>query len=369
VFDKYKLKPWSHHPISFLLKSGFHTPLIKFSALKISNDATKLDVEDSNYSNLNKNHFGLFFPYPQVLTFAYSVLPLLGSGTPQINHSSSRLQIPSSTTFGKSPLEGLLLKPQSLVFHDVLDLIESRPERLIPFYKQLITTSSTTVSDQSEENLQTKAIKIHTGSIADRITTLYNADAVTLGKNIFFSAGKLDLASPRGLALFAHEVSHINQQNDEGALQHGYVSPSKLALLEKDAQEKEQEVLQYFTNNYSVDSAQPMIRYSPSGWKSNTSISLPSFNMKVSTPENSSAQNLVFASPITQHIASEGYTNIPFTAERGRPIESGAAASPAAAAAAPQTPTPTLDINGLAERVYGMIQEKIKMQRNLIGFR
>lgn len=51
-------------------------------------------------------------------------------------------------------------------------------------------------------------VKIFSGPIAEMASTAMGAQAFTLGKNIFFGAQKLDLQSPEGLGLLAHELLH-----------------------------------------------------------------------------------------------------------------------------------------------------------------
>jgi hypothetical protein len=89
-------------------------------------------------------------------------------------------------------------------------------------------------------------------------------------------------------------------------------------------------------------------------------------------------EKLIFASPSPMQLhntISDGTTSIPFTAESGRQLESKAtptASSPSSPATLPQSTTLSSlipDVNRLAEQVFEIIQEKIKMQRNLTGFR
>jgi hypothetical protein len=88
--------------------------------------------------------------------------------------------------------------------------------------------------------------------------------------------------------------------------------------------------------------------------------------------KQSSISNLVFAAPLKQQQAiSESSANVPFAAERGRPVESkaAAAAAPTPTPSMPASPSSILDLNRLAEQVYEIIERKIKMQRDRTGFR
>jgi uncharacterized protein DUF4157 len=333
----------------------------------------------------------------------------------------------------KSSLDTLFLYPTALgTFRQVLPLTtRGKDDPLVSRHNDLVKAIVI-----HSKRADPGAIKIHTGFLAEQITTLYNADALTIGKNIFFSAGKLDLASPRGLALFAHELSHINQQESDTDLQKGYVGPSKYVSLEKEAQVNEQYALEYFTSatNYKQHSKNPLDRgrtipligsfpnidfithsyiptvllrpsIHPGVKEKKTEIGfvksdshqhltekknelgiqyynsdritkhVPSndFTLQNSTgmPEGqqSGISNLVFADSPKQ-VPSESLSSVPFTAERGRPVESKAAASPITSMMPSSArSSPTLDLNRLAEQVYEIIERKIKMQRDRTGLR
>jgi len=59
---------------------------------------------------------------------------------------------------------------------------------------------------------------VHTGQLGTSIASKFNADAVTIGKDIFFGAGKYDTTSAEGKALIGHELTHVMQ--DPGAGSH-----------------------------------------------------------------------------------------------------------------------------------------------------
>lgn len=59
-------------------------------------------------------------------------------------------------------------------------------------------------------------VRLHLGERADRVARHLDADAVTVGQAIFARRGRLDLATPRGLALLAHELVHVDQQRRVG---------------------------------------------------------------------------------------------------------------------------------------------------------
>jgi hypothetical protein len=328
--------------------------------------------------------------------------------------------------------------------------------------------SSITKKEENEHN-KNKTIKLHTDYFANKLSTLYNADAITIGRNIFFSSGKMNLSSPKGLALFAHELVHVKQQADDPTLVGNDIGDSRRGTLESKAKEIERNVLEYFEKKYSAlhskknHDREPqagrdlslMNRFPPRfdfmthspflaleslrilphpsrtdyqkltskdiafrtyedlatstiaekeypqtttfnisapNSTTNHSSSIDSLNDILATGsmysrKRTGSNELTFVSPsaspwILQQNGSENRQSpFPFTAESGRSVESGviSPASPYSTNAA-TSPTPDqmatalqayLTLNGdlLAERVFGIIQDKIKMQRNLMGFR
>lgn len=58
----------------------------------------------------------------------------------------------------------------------------------------------------------TEQARIHTGPQAAQAASALHAQAFTIGRDVFFGAGKYDPASIRGQALLAHELTHVVQQ-------------------------------------------------------------------------------------------------------------------------------------------------------------
>lgn len=55
-------------------------------------------------------------------------------------------------------------------------------------------------------------MRIHTGPVAQAAASALNADAFTIGPNVFFGVGKFDPRSAKGLGLIGHEATHVGQQ-------------------------------------------------------------------------------------------------------------------------------------------------------------
>ena len=55
-------------------------------------------------------------------------------------------------------------------------------------------------------------VRVHTDGEATALNRELNAQAFTVGSDIFFAAGKYDPASSEGQGLLAHELTHVRQQ-------------------------------------------------------------------------------------------------------------------------------------------------------------
>ncbi len=62
-------------------------------------------------------------------------------------------------------------------------------------------------------------VRVHTDSYAARKSNELNAEAFTIGRNIFFNAGRYNPASTEGKRLLAHELTHVVQQNYQSYIQ------------------------------------------------------------------------------------------------------------------------------------------------------
>jgi len=62
-----------------------------------------------------------------------------------------------------------------------------------------------------------EAVRVHDDRQADQIARSHHAKAVTMGSDVFFREGILRPQEPRGLALLAHEATHVVQALRPGA--------------------------------------------------------------------------------------------------------------------------------------------------------
>ena len=56
-------------------------------------------------------------------------------------------------------------------------------------------------------------VRVHTGRAGDIVARRFDADAVTARRDVFFRSGQFDPATPRGLALLGHELTHVAQMS------------------------------------------------------------------------------------------------------------------------------------------------------------
>jgi hypothetical protein len=57
--------------------------------------------------------------------------------------------------------------------------------------------------------LRLPPVRVHVGPVADRLTTLFRADAVSFGNRIVVRHGRYEPQTPTGAALLGHELTHI----------------------------------------------------------------------------------------------------------------------------------------------------------------
>ena len=106
--------------------------------------------------------------------------------------------------------------------------------------------------------IDTSSIRIHTGSLSRIMNQMYNSEAITINKDIFFSdPSRLDFSSPKNLALLGHELVHIiqmtrterNPKQDNLSENNTRIPSSEHEELETEALEKEKTLFNYFTSS------------------------------------------------------------------------------------------------------------------------
>jgi len=85
--------------------------------------------------------------------------------------------------------------------------------------------------------------RLHTGPYASNTARNLNADAFTIGKDVFFGEGRYDTSSSKGLSLIAHELTHVGQQTGTIGDTARFFTPSGGDIMEREAQSVAQGVL------------------------------------------------------------------------------------------------------------------------------
>jgi hypothetical protein len=100
-------------------------------------------------------------------------------------------------------------------------------------------------------------VNIYANPAADQVTRQHRADAVTYGNHILFRAGKYDPATPQGLGLLGHELTHVAQARQQSAEPTMPLAPHTVAQEEAMALRNEQQVLNRLANYRSAPLAPP----------------------------------------------------------------------------------------------------------------
>jgi hypothetical protein len=58
-------------------------------------------------------------------------------------------------------------------------------------------------------------VRVHTDGVAAEVTRSYGAEAITIGRQIFFAPGVYQPHTPRGRHLLVHELAHVTQHDEQ----------------------------------------------------------------------------------------------------------------------------------------------------------
>src|SRR4051794_26203227 len=101
--------------------------------------------------------------------------------------------------------EGLL--SDGTVHPDVVSTIDALSGQGRRLDRQLLARLEPTHGDLSDA-------RIHTDPAADHLARAVSAKAFAVGRDVFFSKGSYDPASPAGFELAAHELAHVSDGRD-----------------------------------------------------------------------------------------------------------------------------------------------------------
>jgi len=82
------------------------------------------------------------------------------------------------------------------------------------------------------------SVRVHTDSFAAKTARDLGAEAFTIGKDVFFGAGKYNPGPKGGQKLIAHELTHIIQQNQNLEIRQIQTKSLRIALQETESQEQ-----------------------------------------------------------------------------------------------------------------------------------
>ena len=226
-------------------------------------------------------------------------------------------------------------------------------------------------------------IKIHTGSLANKITQHYNADALTLNKNIFLSSDYENTYSPQSIAVIGHELTHIQQRQEVNNLKK-QMTPLRHTILETQAFQNERHILnsllqsnadadlptmsEYGTSQLSYNLPYQNFEYTNSFRSANSNYQdLPTSKLssqeEVSLNSNHFDVQTAMTAPELQYTHVRTQTSdVPMLASKSRELESTSNQT------VPTQSTPQLDFPAIAETVYQLIKEKIKTERERRGY-
>ena len=85
--------------------------------------------------------------------------------------------------------------------------------------------------------------RLHTGPAAAAASRRLNAEAFTIGNDVFFGEGRFDPHTPKGLGLIAHELTHVGQQTGTTGSKARFFSEAGGDQMEREAQQTAEHVL------------------------------------------------------------------------------------------------------------------------------
>jgi hypothetical protein len=166
------------------------------------------------------------------------------------------------------------------------------------------------------------SVTVHTGDVTDRLLRRRHAEAMTSGRDIVIRTEKYDVQRPAGLALLAHEVTHVFQQERAGPGSAPTESAEGTALA------NERYVRDWAPRGLALNSGLPPMEYRP---------------QPASPPAAS------FMAPAAPAVAP------PQFAEEGRPID-----APVPPLSPPATNLNSMELRRIQDAVYRDLLIKIR---------
>ncbi len=128
-------------------------------------------------------------------------------------------------------------------------LSHTKPSSEANRFNRQTDSSDDMSSDVVNKYFAFPAVRIHTDFVADSIARALDADALTIGKHIFFASGKFNLSTPEGIALLGHELTHVHQQLERGkSFSRREMDESQYQSLESQALANEERIYKFYNS-------------------------------------------------------------------------------------------------------------------------
>jgi hypothetical protein len=199
-------------------------------------------------------------------------------------------------------------------------------------------------------------VRLHTDSDAASLASHLRAHAFTVGRHVFFAAGRFQPQTRAGLALMVHELTHVRQQPEGAPLRWGQLTVTQHRTLEQEADAQAQAVLAGETMAANGRRGEGVKR---SAGRNDRIGELPGL---IFAPRDGGGA----FSPLVLSYASRTTAVLPLRQEAttATPETPTSAASPDSSGAPPQEPP---DPEKLAQQVYEWIQRRLRIERERRG--
>ena len=202
------------------------------------------------------------------------------------------------------------------------------------------------------KSLEIPNVRIHNDTSSNIMAARLNAEAFTVGRDIFFAAGKSNLSTPSGIALLAHELTHVKQQEKQGA-NLSYMTTSRYSGMESEALVNEGAILSFLSHR-------PQVFASPQA-------NVPMAIARKAEDFKDAQMELVYVNRSqAQNSIPQGNPDV-LKAEAGRDIEAHVPPEPSTSVPSAVT-MPRTDIYQIANEVYSIIEKRLRSEKEARGY-
>jgi hypothetical protein len=202
-------------------------------------------------------------------------------------------------------------------------------------------------------------VRIHADPAAGHAAAELEADAFTVGRDVFFATGKAAFDTPEGMSLLSHELTHVRQSRERGP------SRREPGRLREVAEEREAAASERVVRRHLRGDGPPRRR-----WKS-PAMDLPDlgpgagYALRAKELRGGAGQLTTTPGATPPGVARAPAARAAEPAPQ--PTEVAAASSDAEPPSARERES--LDLNALASQVYELIMHRLTLERERIGYR